>query len=129
VAPNRFTLGAAQLNYFRKFDEMVDAIRTIGAGGIVGVPSYAELDGPASGYVREYFESANLPSEERIRLFRLAADACMSSFSGRQQIYERYYQGDPVRAKVKYYSAFPKEELVGRVKAAMDDMLRRAGGQ
>lgn len=126
VAPNRFTLIAAQLNFFHKFDEMVDAVRTIGAGGIVAVPSYAELQGPAASEVREYFQSANQTSEERIRLFRLAADTCMSSFAARQQLYERYYQGDPVRTKARFYAAYPKEELLGRVTQAMEDMVRRA---
>lgn len=126
VAPNRFTLGAAQLNFFHKFDAMVDAIRTIGAGGIVGVPSYAELQGPAAEEVREYFQSANQTSEERIRLFRLAADACMSAFAARQQLYERYYQGDPVRTKARFYAAYPKEELLGRITQTMEDMAQRA---
>jgi Aromatic ring hydroxylase len=31
-----------------------------------------------------------------IKLFRLAFDAAVSSFAGRQQPYERYYTGDPV---------------------------------
>jgi 4-hydroxyphenylacetate 3-monooxygenase len=125
VAPNRFTLGAAQLNFFRKFDEMVDAVRTVGAGGIVAAPSYAELGGPAAAEVREYFQSAKQTSEERIRLLRLAADTCMSSFAARQQLYERYYQGDPVRTKARFYAAYPKDELLGRVTAAMEDMVRR----
>jgi 4-hydroxyphenylacetate 3-monooxygenase len=101
-------------------------VRTIGAGGIVAVPSYAELQGPAANEVREYFQSANQTSEERIRLFRLAADTCMSAFGARQQLYERYYQGDPVRTKARFYGAYPKEELLGRVTQAMEDMVRRA---
>ncbi len=126
VAPARFALIAAQINFFKKFDEMIDAVRTIGAGGIVGVPSYAELGGEASKYVDRYFQSANQDSEERIRLFRLAADLCMSAFSGRQQLYERYYQGDPFRTKARLYSAYPKAELLGKVDAALEDMLQRS---
>lgn len=126
VVPNRLSLSAAQLHFYEKFDEMIDAVRTIGAGSIVGVPSYAELDGPAADYAEHYYQSAGLDSEKRIRLFRLAADVCMSGFSGRQQLYERYYQGDPVRAKMRYYNTFPKDGLTANIEAALDDMLKRS---
>ena len=45
----------------------------------------------------------------RIKLFRLAFDAAVSSFSGRQQLYERYYSGDPVRLAGTLYGLYDKD--------------------
>ncbi|MEM7113102.1 MAG: 4-hydroxyphenylacetate 3-hydroxylase N-terminal domain-containing protein, partial [Chloroflexota bacterium] len=118
-------LDTAQMLFHEQFAEVVDTVRTIGAGGIVAMPSYAELAGPAGELVQQYYASANLDSEARIRLFRLAADASISALSGRQVLYERYYAGDPVRRNSGIYDRFPKDDLLGLVERALDDMVKR----
>ena len=52
---------------------------------------------------------------ERVRLFRLAWDLSVSSFAGRQNLYEYYFFGDPVRmagALVNGYDRAPYRERV-----------------
>lgn len=121
VAPSKMTLHAAQLHFYDRYARMIDAVRTIGAGSLIGVPSYAELNGEIGPLVREYMATATLEADERIQLTRLAADASFSAFSGRQALYERYYQGDPVRKVCTYYAEYPKAELTGRI----DELLQR----
>jgi 4-hydroxyphenylacetate 3-monooxygenase len=82
--------------YPKMFVRMCEIIQLLGAGGLVAVPSYAELEGPAAD-ATTYFQAANADAGSRIKLFRLAFDAAVSSFARRQQLYERYYSGDPVR--------------------------------
>ena len=48
------------------------ASRPLDAGGLVVVPSYAELDGPAAVDVTTCFRAANVDAKTRIKLFRLA---------------------------------------------------------
>ena len=112
-------LDTAQMLYHEQFAEIVDILRTIGAGGIVAMPSVAELAGPAAEFVEKYYDSATLNSAERIRLFRLVADASISTLSGRQLLYERYYAGDPVRRANGIYDRFPKDDLLEIVKKAI----------
>jgi len=102
----------------------------LGAGGLVAVPSYAELDGPAAADVTTYFQAANADAETRIKLFRLAFDAAVSSFSGRQQLYERYYSGDPVRLAGTLYGLYDKDAHIDRIFAILEDLEARqnAGG-
>jgi 4-hydroxyphenylacetate 3-hydroxylase C terminal len=50
-------------------------------------------------------QAANADAKTRIKLFRLAFDAAVSSFSGRQQLCERYYSGDPVRLAGTLYAS------------------------
>ena len=59
-------------------------------------------------------------SRSRIRLFRLAFDAAVSSFSGRQQLYERYYSGDPVRLAGMLYSLYDRNEYMQRIWQLLD---------
>ena len=115
-------LDIAHTLFYEKFEEMANAIRTIGAGGLVSMPSHAELAGPAAESIKRFYKSANLDSEKRIRLFRLAADASISTLMGRQVLYEQYYAGDPVRRANMVFNRFPKEHLFGKVEKALQDM-------
>ena len=64
----------------------------------------------------------NADAATRIKLFRLAFDAAVSSFSGRQQLYERYYSGDPVRLAGTLYSLYDKDTHMDRIVAMLDEI-------
>lgn len=132
VAPDTTVLHAIQINFHKQFNKMVDAIRTIGGGSLVGVPSYAELSGEAGDLVRKYLVSGEMDAERRIRLYRLASDVAMSDFSSRQQAYERYYQGDPFRVRCGYFARYPKrpqfQQLIAKVMDSHLALARDAQG-
>jgi 4-hydroxyphenylacetate 3-monooxygenase len=92
------------------------------------VPSYAELTGPAAADVATYAQAANADAPTRVKLFRLAFDAAVSSFSGRQQLYERYYSGDPVRLAGALYQLYDKDAPVARIHRLLDDLEAGFGG-
>ncbi|MCC3860198.1 4-hydroxyphenylacetate 3-monooxygenase, oxygenase component [Pseudemcibacter aquimaris] len=120
-APNPAPYAALRLRYPDMYQRMCEIIRILGAGGLVAVPSYAEFDSDTAKYVEKYFQSANGSSRERTKLFRLAADASMSTFAGRQQLYERYYSGDPVRAAAIMYNNADKEPNKKRIWEFLDE--------
>lgn len=126
LAPSKMTLQAAQLHFYDRYARMIDVVRTIGAGSLIGVPSYAELDGDIGPLVREYMATATLEADERIQLTRLAADASFSAFSGRQALYERYYQGDPVRKVCSYYTEYPKAPLTERIDELLQSLREKS---
>ena len=84
--------------------------------------------GPVAADVATYFQAANADSHQRIRLFRLAFDAAVSTFSGRQQLYERYYSGDPVRLAGNLYKLYDREGHIARINALLDDLEARELG-
>jgi len=86
------------------------------------VPSYAELSGPAAADVETYFQAADADSRARIKLFRLGFDAAVSSFAGRQQLYERYYTGDPARLAGVLYNRYGKEPFVARIWSMLQEL-------
>ena len=76
---------------------MIEIVQQIGASGLVAMPTEADLAGPLAADTRRYFQAARAEAFERIPLFRLAWDACLSAFGARQVLYERFFFGDPVR--------------------------------
>ena len=93
------------------------------------VPSFKMLDSDLSPEIEKYFQAANIDSHERIRLFRLACDAALTSFSGRQQLYERYFSGDPVRSSASYANSFEKEPSIERITSLLDRWEAELGEQ
>jgi 4-hydroxyphenylacetate 3-monooxygenase len=104
---------------------MCEIIQMLGAGGLVAVPSYAETTSPVWEDVEKYFQSANSDSRSRVKLFRLAFDAAVSTFAGRQQLYERYYSGDPVRLAGTLYSIYDRDGYIDRISRLLDDLEAR----
>ena len=56
-----------------------------------------DLQGPLAEDISKYYQAARAEAFDRIPLFRLAWDASISAFAGRQVLYERFFFGDPVR--------------------------------
>jgi 4-hydroxyphenylacetate 3-monooxygenase len=76
--------------------------------------------------VEKYAQAANADAPTRVKLFRLAFDAAVSSFSGRQQLYERYYSGDPVRLAGALYALYDKDPHVARIHGMLDELESNA---
>ena len=56
------------------------------------------------------------------KLFRLAFDAAVSSFSGRQQLYQRYSSGAPVHLAGTLYGLYDKDTHIDRIVAMLDGL-------
>jgi 4-hydroxyphenylacetate 3-monooxygenase len=115
MTPAEMPLWTVRMMFPKMFVRACEIIQLLGAGGLVAVPSFAELCGPAAADVETYAQAANTDAPTRVKLFRLAFDAAVSSFSGRQQLYERYYSGDPVRLAGALYALYDKDGAVARI--------------
>jgi 4-hydroxyphenylacetate 3-monooxygenase len=125
VTPAAMPLWTVRMMFPKMFVRACEIIQTLGAGGLVSVPSYAETESPMWGDVERYFQAANADARARIRLLRLAFDAAVSSFAGRQQLYERYYSGDPVRLAGALYSLYDRDAYVQRIWQLLDGLENR----
>lgn len=128
TVPDPMPLWTVRQMFPKMFHRMCEIVQILGAGGIVAVPSYAEIEGPMKEAVEAYCQSAMSDSKSRIKLFRLAFDAAVSSFSGRQQLYERYYSGDPVRLAGALYDLYDKDTYIDRIHTMLDDLEARMTG-
>ena len=125
LAPDANALWVVRLGFPKMFVRMQEIIQLLGASGLVAVPSYAELQGPGRELVERYYQSAQSDADSRIRLFRLAFDASMSGFAGRQQLYERYYTGDPVRLAGTLFNLYDKKPYHEQMSRILEDIQRR----
>ncbi len=126
MTPADMPLWTVRMMFPKMFIRACEIIQTLGAGGLVAVPSFAEFGGPAAADVEAYAQSVNADAPSRVKLFRLAFDAAVSSFSGRQQLYERYYSGDPVRLAGALYALYDKDAPIARIHAMLDGIEARS---
>ncbi len=124
MTPRWAPLNACRNWYPRVYQQFPAMLRKLGASGLMALPTEADVDGPAHDDIEAYLQSATLGGAERVRLFRLAWDMCISSFGGRQTLYEYYFFGDPVRMSGAFVGSYDREPY----KAAVRDFLAREAG-
>ncbi|NOJ58700.1 4-hydroxyphenylacetate 3-monooxygenase, oxygenase component [Arthrobacter sp. 260] len=115
MLPKWTTLNAARNWYPKVAQRFPEIIRKFAASGLMALPGEADLASAALPDIELYLQAKTLTGPERVRLFKLAHDASISGFSGRQALYEYFFFGDPVRmagALVKSYDTAPVQARV-----------------
>jgi 4-hydroxyphenylacetate 3-monooxygenase len=120
MTPNWAPLNAARNWYPRLYQQFPAILRKLGASGLMALPTEADVEGPARDDIEAYLQSATLTGTERVRLFHLAWDLCISSFAGRQTLYEYYFFGDPVRMAGAMVGSYDREPYKARVREFLD---------
>ena len=128
AAPNSFgvftpawePLNTARNWFPRVSQRLPEIVRKFGASGLMAVPTEADVAGSARADVERYLQAATLAGPERVRLFRLAWDLSVSGFAGRQNLYEYYFFGDPVRMAGALLAATDREPYKARVTAFLE---------
>ena len=121
VLPNPEPLWTVRLLFPQLYPRMVEILRIVGASGLMATPSVFELEGERAGDIMHYYQAAHLPGDRRVQLFRLAWDIAVSSFGSRQELYERYFSGDPWRLSIsRYTNYYAKDELKDRAWQFLD---------
>jgi 4-hydroxyphenylacetate 3-monooxygenase len=117
VTPDFNPLNTARNLFPRLYPEMREMIQQLSASGMMALPTDQDMkNAEIRKDIDKYYQAKNTSSEERIRLFRLAWDIAGSSFGSRQELYERFFFGDPVRMASAYYAWYDKEPYKERVK-------------
>jgi 4-hydroxyphenylacetate 3-monooxygenase len=117
--PNpRFLYGVMGLQA-ELYPRALHLLRQLAGGGLLQVPdSSAALVAPETAAdIRRYVRSPGVPSEERIKLLKLAWDLVGSEFGGRHHQYEMFYAGAPYVSKGYAYRNYGYEEAVALVDA------------
>ncbi len=109
MCPPYMPLLVARSLFIRMYPRMAEILHFLGSSSLMALPTEADLKGPLAPEIRQYLDTDTATAEERVRLFRLAWDACCSSFASRQVLYERYFGGDALRNATVLYSQYDKE--------------------
>jgi 4-hydroxyphenylacetate 3-monooxygenase len=124
MTPDYAPINSARNLWPRIAPNLGAVLKQIGASGLMAIPPGEILGSPARPDVDKYYQAKMAEAEERIALFKLAWDASGSSFGGRQDLYERFFFGDPVRMASAYYAWYNKEPYKQRVR----ELLHRKEG-
>jgi len=108
-------------HYFPKiYPRFTEIMQLMGASGLMAIPSESDFNSDIRPDLDKYLQSATGDAYNRVKLYRLAWDVCISSFGSRQTLYERFFFGDPIRMASTLYNGYDKQEYVDRVKEFLD---------
>jgi anthranilate 3-monooxygenase (FAD)/4-hydroxyphenylacetate 3-monooxygenase len=113
----------------RVYPRVIEILQTIGAGGLMMMPSAADFDSAIADDVAKYFQGAATTALDRVQLYKLAWDIAGEAFGSRQLQYERYFNGDPVRTTASHFLMYDKstcESLVRRSLEYGQNRVRRS---
>ena len=116
ITPDFKPLNAGRNLYPRMFPMLRGMIQQLCASGLMALPSEKDMKSEIRKDIDTYYQAKNTSAEERIRLFRLAWDIAGNSFGSRQELYERFFFGDPVRMASALYAWYDKEPYKQRVR-------------
>jgi 4-hydroxyphenylacetate 3-monooxygenase len=117
LTPAWAPLNTARNLYPKLYQRFPEILRKLGASGLMAAPTLADVTGPAAADIETYLQAAALGGAERVKLFRLLWDTCISGFAGRQALYEYYFFGDPVRMTGAYVAGYDREPYKDAVRA------------
>ncbi|PTY78819.1 4-hydroxyphenylacetate 3-monooxygenase, oxygenase component [Heyndrickxia sporothermodurans] len=112
MVPDYKPLNVAIYYYPRIYPRLIEIIQLLGGSGMILLPSKEQFQSTISSYLDNYLQATNVNATDRVKIFRLAWDLCMSSFGTRQTQFERFFFGDPVRMGMGLYNSYPKESYV-----------------
>ncbi len=119
LTPDYVPINSARNLWPRVAPNLSVIVKQIGASGLMALPPEEVLKSGVRPDVDKYYQAKLAGAEERIGLFKLAWDAVGSSFGGRQELYERFFFGDPVRMASAYYNWYNKEPYKERVRSLL----------
>ncbi|HWG25048.1 4-hydroxyphenylacetate 3-monooxygenase, oxygenase component [Actinospica sp.] len=120
LTPAFAPLNAARNLYPKLYQRFPQILRKLGASGLMATPTELDINGPAAADIEMYLQAATLTGAERVKLFRLVWDTCISAFASRQALYEYYFFGDPVRMAGAYVKSYDREPYKARVQAFLE---------
>lgn len=122
MTPDFGPLNAARNWYPRIYPRLVEILQILGASGLMAIPSEADFASPIRPELDKYLQGKTMNAQERVQLFRLAWDISMSAFGQRQNLYERYFFGDPVRMAGALYQGYDMKPYTERVRAFLNQV-------
>jgi 4-hydroxyphenylacetate 3-monooxygenase len=116
MVPDDYPLNVAICYYPKIYPRLVEILQLLGGSGLILLSTKKQFDSSIGSYLDDYLQGTNSSAVDRVQLFRLAWDLCMSSFGSRQTHFERFFFGDPIRISMGLYDGYPKEKYINMVK-------------
>lgn len=94
------------------YPRIIEILRDLGGSGLIGVPAWEDLeaDGPLGSDVKAYFRGADMDAVERLGVQKLAYEMAIGGMGSREELYERFYTGGPMRVKSNFWKNHGRTE-------------------
>lgn len=106
MLPDRRPLLAANIYFQKMYPHMIENIQVIGASNLIMIPDERDFDTDMSDQLNRYMKSINLDAKRSVQLSRLAWELSVSSFGGRQAVYERFFFGNTAVVNNRLYADY-----------------------
>ena len=113
-SPNTTTTSVASTWTGTFYPRLIAILLELGAGRYVTTPQEATLEALGE-RLDKYYRGATSTGKENAALHRLAWDLAGTSYGIRQDLYERFHNGDRTQALVHAYQGIDKTEAIGMV--------------
>ena len=120
ITPDSTPLTAARATFAKGYPRAMEILQLLGSSSLMAIPTEADFETEMGGFLENYLGTDTLNGKQRTQLFRLAWDVACSSFGGRQELYERFFTGDPHRTASAIYSRYDKNEAKDSVLAMLE---------
>jgi 4-hydroxyphenylacetate 3-monooxygenase len=116
MTPHLLPLEIARNSYSQLYPRIREIIYLMSGSALISLPT--EKNTYASDIRKDidiYYQAKNTNADDRIMLFHLAWDIAGSDFGSRQELYERFFFGDPVRMASQLYQSYDKKTAENKV--------------
>lgn len=120
MTPEQNLLKVATNLYPQLYPRFMEILQLLGASGLVSIPTEKDFSAPIKPDLQLYLQAASAEAEDRVQIFRLAWDICMSAFGTRQTLYEQFFAGDPIRLSTGLYQTYDKKPAMEFVKKFLE---------
>ena len=120
MSPALMPIMTARNLFIWMYPRMVEIIQLLGSSSLMALPTAADFASPIGPDLERYLETDTRSAVDRANLFHLAWDVACSAFGGRQELYERFFQGDIFRNAVVLNNLYDTEPLMERVRQFLE---------
>jgi len=120
MSPALMPIMVARNLFISMYPRMVEIVQLLGSSSLMALPTEADFASPIAPDLDRYLETDTRTARGRAKLFHLAWDVACSAFGGRQQLYERFFQGDILRNAVVLTNLYDAQPLMERVRQFLE---------
>lgn len=106
MLPNSKPLIAANVYYHKMYPRIIEIIQLIGASNLIMIPQEKDFNTDIRNQLDRYMKGIDLDAKKSIQLARLAWELSVSSFGGRQSVYERFFFGNSTVVNKRLYAEY-----------------------
>ncbi|MBG9791628.1 MFS transporter [Paenibacillus dendritiformis] len=106
MLPARKPLLAANVYFQQVYPRMIEIVQLIGASNLIMIPDEKDFAAPMRDQLNRYMKGIALDAKKNVHLSRLAWELSVSTFGGRQTVYERFFFGNASVVNTRLYTAY-----------------------